>query len=110
MCGGGGAGGGWGGGGGVGGGLFNIQWVNWILNILVSFYYHDLHFMLYCKSDKPSRKRAYSNILKILQPIKENFQIKNSYIFHISSQNIDCGQSLEPHRRVGSNEYQQSMF
>ena len=26
----------------------------------------------------------------------ENFQIKNSDIFHISTQNIDCGYSLEP--------------
>ena len=26
----------------------------------------------------------------------ENFQLKNSDIFHISAQNIDCGYSLEP--------------
>ena len=38
------------------------------------------------------------------------FQIKNSDIFHISAQNIDCGYSLEPPRRGGSNEYAQSMF
>ena len=38
------------------------------------------------------------------------FQIKNSDIFHISAQNIDCGYSLEPPRRGGSNEYPQSMF
>ena len=31
-------------------------------------------------------------------------------IFHISAQNIDCGYSLEPARRGGSNEYPQSMF
>ena len=42
------------------------------------------------------RKHAYSNILKILPPKNENFQIKNSDIFHISSQNIDRGYSLEP--------------
>ena len=30
-----------------------------------------------------------------LQKLK-NFQIKNSDIFHISAQNIDCGYSLEP--------------
>ena len=30
---------------------------------------------------------------------------KNSDIFHISVQNIDCGYSLEPPRRGGSNEY-----
>ena len=56
------------------------------------------------------RKHAYSNILKILPPKNENFQIKNSDIFHISAQNIDCGYSLEPPRRGGSNEYPQSMF
>ena len=70
------------------------------------------------------RKQAYSNILKILQPKKGNFPIKNSDIFHFSAQNIDCGYSLEPprrgdsneyhylcfERRGGSNEYPQSMF
>ena len=56
------------------------------------------------------RKHAYSNILKILPPKNENFQIKNSDIFQISAQNIDCGYSLEPPRRGGSNEYPQSMF
>ena len=38
------------------------------------------------------------------------FSYKNSDIFHISAQNIDCGYSLEPPRRGGSNEYPQSMF
>ena len=40
---------------------------------------------------KSLRKHAYSNILKISPPKTENFQIKNSDIFHISVQNIDCG-------------------
>ena len=40
----------------------------------------------------------------------ENFQIKISDIFHISAQNIDCGYSLEPPRRGGSNGYPHSMF
>ena len=35
---------------------------------------------------------------------------KNSDIFLISAQNKDCGYSLEPLRRGGSNEYLQSMF
>ena len=34
---------------------------------------------------------------------------KKTDIFHISAQNIDCGYSLEPTRRDGSNEYLQSM-
>ena len=51
------------------------------------------------------RKHPYSNILKILPPKNEKFQIKNSDIFPISAQNIDCGYSLEPPRRGGSNEF-----
>ena len=39
---------------------------------------------------------------------------KNSDIFHISAQNIDCGYPLEPHRQGGSNdgsnEYPQPMY
>ena len=38
------------------------------------------------------------------------FSDKNSNIFHISAQNIDCGYSLEPPWRGGSNEYPQSIF
>ena len=44
------------------------------------------------------RKHAYSNTMKISPPKTENFQIKNSDIFLISAQNIDCGYSLEPPR------------
>ena len=58
----------------------------------------------------PLRKHAYSNILKMSPPKKENYQIKNPDIFHTSAQNIDCGYSLEPPRRGGSNEYPQFMF
>ena len=35
---------------------------------------------------------------------------RNLTFFHISAQNIDCGYSLEPPRRGGSNEYPKSMF
>ena len=56
------------------------------------------------------RKHAYSNILRILRPKNENFQMKISHIFLISAQNIHCGYSLEPPRRGGSNEYPQSMI
>ena len=45
-----------------------------------------------------------------LQKLKRIQIKKNSYIFHISVQNIDCGYSLETPRRGGSNEYPQSMF
>ena len=41
----------------------------------------------------------------------ESFQTKIPiFFFHISVKNIDCGYSLEPPRRGGSNEYPQSMF
>ena len=56
------------------------------------------------------RKHTYSNILKILQPKKENFQVKKSDIFHMSAQNIDCEYLLEPPQRGSSNKYPQSMF
>ena len=51
-----------------------------------------------------------TRILKFHHQKNENFQIKNSDIFHISAQNIDCGYSLEPPQRGGSNEYPQYMF
>ena len=51
-----------------------------------------------------------------LDPLKPHFYIiKLGFtgvyiIFLISAQDIDCGYSLEPPRRGGSNEYLQSMF
>ena len=45
--------------------------------------------ILLCSQAYTLRKHAYSNILKILPPKNENFQIKNSDIFHVSAQNID---------------------
>ena len=45
-----------------------------------------------------------------LQKLKIFRSPKFRYFFHISAQNIDCGYSLEPPRRGGSNEYPQSMF
>ena len=47
---------------------------------------------------------------KVYHQKNEIFQMKNSDIFHISAQNIDCGYSLGPPRWGGSNEYPQSMF
>ena len=39
-----------------------------------------------------------------------NFQMKNFNTFLTFAQNIDCGYTLEPPQRGGSNEYPQSMF
>ena len=50
------------------------------------------------------------------EPLKPHFYIVKLgfagvyIIFVISAKNIDCGYSLEPPRRGGSNEYPQSMF
>ena len=55
------------------------------------------------------RKHAYSNILKISPPKNWKFSDKNSDIFHISAQNIDCGYLLELPHWGGSNEYPQTM-
>ena len=60
----------------------------------------------------PSRKHAYI----ILTPLKPHcYIVKLGFtgvyiIFLISAQNTDCGYSLEPPRRGGSNEYPQSCF
>ena len=45
--------------------------------------------------------------IEISPPKNWKFSDKISAIFHISAQNIDCGYSLEPPRRGGSNEYPQ---
>ena len=50
-------------------------------------------------------KRASLNILRILPPNNENFQMKNSGSFHISAQNIGCGYLLESPRHGGSYKY-----
>ena len=72
--------------------------------------YNSLHTVEHLGLEHPLRKHAYSDMLNILPPKNEIFQIKYSDIFHISAQNIDCGYPLEPPRRGGSNEYPQSMF
>ena len=54
---------------------------------------------------RPCNKQRFFLALKI-----EHFQLINFDIFLIFAQNIDCGYTLEPPRRGGSNEYPQSMF
>ena len=66
----------------------------------------------------PREDLAYVAITKTrLLKYTENFTTKtwklsdkNSDIFHISAQNIDCGYLLEPPRWGGSNEYPPSMI
>ena len=71
---------------------FHLMWTN---SVTWTYHYENTPIHIY-------RKFHLQNT--------EYFQIKNSNIFHISAQNIDCGYSLEPPRRGGSNEYPQSML
>ena len=48
----------------------------------------------------------YTEIFKVVK--YENFQEIFFIFFLIFAQNIDCGYTLEPPRRSGSNEYPQS--
>ena len=56
------------------------------------------------------RKLAHAINRDFFSLKNENFQQKNVDIFLIFAQNRDCGYTLEPPRRGGSNEYPQSMF
>ena len=62
------------------------------------------------KKKNNNKKKKKKKKTKKKKKKRENFQTKKSDIFHISAQNIDCGYSLEPPRRGGSNEYPQFMF
>ena len=56
------------------------------------------------------RKLAHAINRDFLSFKNENFQLKIFDIFLIFAQNIDCGYTLEPPRRGGSNEHPQYMF
>ena len=57
-----------------------------------------------------TKTRLFKHTEKFTTKKNGNFQIKILIFFYISAQNIDCGYSLEPPRRGGSNEYPQSIF
>ena len=69
--------------------------------------------MRYCNYPQPEkalRKHAHA-INRDFKVVKiENFRWIFFNIFLIFAQNIDCGYTLEPPRRDGSNEYPQSIF
>ena len=78
-----------------------------------NFYYVvSSFFSLHYKLQKSITKTYLYNF----DPLKPHFYIVKLgftgvyIIFLISTQNIDCGYSLEPPRGGGSNEYLQSMF
>ena len=58
-------------------------------------HYENTPIQIYFKFNNPKRKKK---------------SIKNSDMFHIPVQNINCGYLLEPPRRGGSNEYPQSIY
>ena len=56
-------------------------------------------------------KTCSCNIQKFVFSSKNGkFNLKLFDSFNILAQNIDCGYTLEPPRRGGSNEYPQSVF
>ena len=63
----------------------------------------DLSFLI-------TKTRLFKYIETFTSKKLKIFRLKNSDIFHTFAQNIDCGYSLEPPQRGGSNEYPQSMF
>ena len=79
---------------------------------------------LECRMTGVVRREVYDTLILDItktclynfDPLKPHFYIVKlgftgvCTIFLISAQNIDCGYSLEPPRRGGSNEYPQSMF
>ena len=69
-----------------------------------SFYMCSFHICIFIYENTPIQMHRKFHHQKL-----KTFRLKTD-IFHISDQNIDCGYSLEPPRRSGSNEYSQSMF
>ena len=80
--------------------------------IVIIFFFQKLGFDISSQLNYIHYENTPIQIYEKISPLKiENFQIKkNSDIFHIPAQNTDCGYSLEPPRRGGSNEYTQSMI
>ena len=78
-------------------------------SLLVQTIYHNysLYSSKICLHEKKKtlQKQAYSNVLKLLPPKNENFQIKIWIFFIFLLKNIDCGYSVRH-----SNKYPQSMF
>ena len=75
-----------------------------------------LNIQLYYRRSKRHPYIITKTYLYNVDPLKSHFYIVKLgftgvyIIFHISAQNIDCGYSLEPPRRGGSNEYHNLCF
>ena len=89
-----------------------IDRLNMALIVLTAqLIYEPTHFKFRFKDFRPyiTKTRLFKYVENFTTK-NWKFSDKNSNIFHISAQNIDCRYSLEPPRRGGSNEYPQSMF
>ena len=77
---------------------------------------HDKTYNKNCGASKDSDQPIMKTCLYKFDPLQPHFFIVKLgftgvyIIFLILLNNIDCGYSLEPPRRCGSNEYPQSMF
>ena len=100
-----------------------------VLHLVTTFYFSYTPYMLHyplsfdlafsvisCFTPPLYGKYITKTYLYNFDPLKPHFYIVKLgftgvyIIFLISAQTIDCGYSLEPPRRGGSNEYPQSMF
>ena len=93
--------------------LFAQLWLNetaktHLFLLFIVIYYNILLFFF--NSPCITKRRLFKYTENFTTKKNENLQIKHSDIFLISAQKIDCGYSLEPPRRCGSNEYPQSML
>ena len=93
----------------------------WFIFFYLSFFPYRQLFYADAQSDQSLRCQLHwilitKTCLYNFDPLKPHFyKVKLGFtgvyiIFLISAKNIDCGYSLEPPRRGGSNEYPQSMF
>ena len=88
--------------------------VKWSNNACANSKFWTSPDILFPLIDLQHTLRKHAHI--IFDPLKPRFYIVKLgltgvyIIFHISAQNIDCGHSLKPSRRGGSNEYPHSMF
>ena len=80
------------------------------ISIMTPFLLVYLKRILMITLNRTLRKHAHMIYSDFSRSKIDNFQRKIFDIFLIFAQNIDCGYTLEPPRRGGSNEYPQSMF
>ena len=91
-----------------------------IFSYFIPFIFTFISYFLKPKKKKKKKKKKKNIITKTylynLTSLNPTFYVVKLgftgvyIIFLISAQNIDCGYSLGPPRRGGSNEYPQSMF